>query len=356
MIGAMLRRVLVLYNTDYDEELIAASKVDVSEVKAAAMAVHRAVAAFGLDAELAGVHGRDLEELIVRLRHDPPDLVFNLCESLCGDTRNEVVIPAVLDMMGVAYTGPGPLAIGLCLHKDRTKGVLHQRGLPTPPGIVVTGEAELDDPTDPLGLGALAYPYFLKLVREDASVGIEAGNLVADRPALIRRARELLAGFKQPVLCERFIAGREVNVTVLGNDEGARALPLHEIDFGKMPLGRPRILTYAAKWDEKHVDYEGSKPVPMRDIAPDVARAVEAAAVQSFRALGLRDFGRVDLRIDEAGQPWVIDVNPNCDLSPDAGFSRAARAAGFDYPQIIGRICELGWERHVHRRPGAQPL
>jgi D-alanine-D-alanine ligase len=348
----MLRRVLVLYNTDYDEELTAASKVDVSEVKAAAMSVHRAAVDHGLDAELSGVHGRDLEDLIVKLRRDPPDLVFNLCESLCGDTRNEIVVPAVLEMMEVPYTGPGPLAIGLCLHKDRAKGVLVQRGVPTPPAVVISSAAQLDDPADPLGLDRLAYPYFLKLVREDASVGIEAANLARDRAGLAARAREMLVAFKQPILAEAYVDGREVNVTVLGNGDDARALPLHEIDFGKMPAERPRILTYAAKWDERHVDYEGSKPVPMRDLSPALARAIEDVALQSFRALGLRDFGRVDLRVDAAGQPWVIDVNPNCDLSSDAGFARAARASGLSYPQTIGRICELAWQRHVDRHPG----
>src|SRR5690606_22886546 len=105
------------------------------------------------------------------------------------------------------------------------------------------------------------------------------------------------------------------------------------------------------KWDERHVDYEGTKPVPMRDVSPELARALEVAAVRSFHALGLRDFGRVDLRVDGDGRPWVIDVNPNCDLSPDAGFARAARASGLDYPRTIGRICELAWERHGGHRP-----
>jgi D-alanine-D-alanine ligase len=90
----------------------------------------------------------------------------------------------------------------------------------------------------------------------------------------------------------------------------------------------------------------------MRDLSPALARAIEDVALRSFHALGLRDFGRVDLRIDAAGQPWVIDVNPNCDLSSDAGFSRAAKASGLSYPQTIGRICELAWQRHVDRHPG----
>jgi D-alanine-D-alanine ligase len=347
----MRRRVLVIHNTDYDEELTRASNADVSEVQEAAMAVRTAAEDFGFDAGMVGVHGRDIDQLFRRLVDDRPDLVFNLCESLWGDTRNEVLVPAMLDMLGIPYTGPGPLTIALCLHKDRCKEVLVQRHIRTPAHVVVRSRDELADPADPLGLAGLEYPFFLKLVREDASIGIEASNLVADRDQLVARAGQMLDRFHQPVLAERYIGGREVNVTVVGNGASARAFPLHEIDFGAMPADRPRILTYAAKWDPDHVDYEGTKPVPMRDVAPDVARAIEATAVASFAALGMCDFGRVDMRVDEQGTPWVIDVNPNCDLSPDAGFARAAATAGFSYPQIIGHICELAWQRHGDRHP-----
>jgi D-alanine-D-alanine ligase len=195
-------------------------------------------------------------------------------------------------------------------------------------------------------LESLRYPYFLKLAREDASIGIEASNRVVDAAALKTRATQLLETYKQPVLGERFIAGREVNVTVLGNEGELGILPLHEIDFGKMPEGRPRIVSYAAKWDEEHVDYEGTKPVPMKNLTPELEARIADTAKAAFRALGLRDFGRVDLRIDEEGKPWVIDVNPNCDLSPDAGVARAAAYGGMPFPQLVGKICELAWERH----------
>jgi len=134
---------------------------------------------------------------------------------------------------------------------------------------------------------------------------------------------------------------------VLGNGDDIQVMPLHEIDFGSMPADRPRIVSYAAKWDEAHVDYEGTKPVPMKNCPPELQRAIEQTARAAYVALGLRDYGRVDLRVDEAGTPWVIDVNPNCDISPDAGFPRSARVAGLEYPQLIGRICEIAWRRHA---------
>jgi D-alanine-D-alanine ligase len=325
------------------------------------MAVCKAVCDYGLECEPLGLHGLDLGKLLERIERDPPDLVFNLCESLNGDTRNEMVVPAVLDMLRVPYTGPGPLTIGLCLDKDRAKQILHHHGVATPPHVVVHNMAQLDDPSHPFGPRApglrerLAHAQFVKLLREDASIGIEASNLVLEREALCARVGELMKEHRQPILVERYIEGREVNVTVLGNGDEASVLPLHEIDFGRMPAGRPRVLTYAAKWDEHHVDYIGTVPIPMVDVPPQVEAAIRAAAIGTFHALGLRDYGRVDVRLDESGTPWVIDVNPNCDLSPDAGLPRTARSIGLDYPNIIGRICELAWKRHVpdHPRPQA---
>jgi D-alanine-D-alanine ligase len=334
-----LQRVLVVYNTDYDEELTAGSNVDVSAVEQAARAMTEGIRSFGLDSELAGVHGRDLDQLFRRLRDDPPQLVFNACESLCGDVRNEALMPALLDMLRIPYTGPDALAIGLCLHKDRAKDVLRAAGIPTPPHVVLAGDTDLDAEL------VLDYPFFLKLVHEDASIGIEAGNVVADRDALRARARELIGKYRQPVIAEKYIDGREVNVTVMGGSGQLACLPLHEISFADMPADRPRIVSYAAKWDEHHVDYAGTKPVPMKDVSDAVADAIRAVAISAFVALGLRDFGRVDLRVDADGRPWVIDINPNCDLSPDAGVARTARAAGMEYPQLLGRICELAWSR-----------
>ncbi len=335
-----LRRVLVIYNTDYDAELVAASGVDVSAVESAAVAARQAIEDFGLGADILGVHGNDLDLVFRGLVDDPPDLVFNLCESLYGDVRNEPLLPSMLDMLHIPYTGADPFGLGLCLHKDRAKEVLFHHQVATPPYVVVAGEDDLCGDLD------LDYPFFLKLIHEDASIGIEADNVVRDRDALISRSRAMLAKYGQPVLGERYIEGREVNVTVMGRDQELFTLPLHEIDFSAMPEERPHIVSYAAKWDEDHVDYAGSMPKPMQNVSDELVAAIEGVSFAAFRALGLRDFGRVDLRVDDAGQPWVIDVNPNCDLSPDAGVARAAAHGGLDYPHLLGRICEIAWSRY----------
>jgi D-alanine-D-alanine ligase len=156
----------------------------------------------------------------------------------------------------------------------------------------------------------------------------------------------MIGEYRQAVLAERYIAGREVNVTLVGNGNELRVLPPHEIDFGAMPSDRPHIVSYAAKWDERHVDYVGTKPVPLRASTPELLAKIESVARAAWTALGLRDYGRVDLRIDEVGEPWVIDINPNCDISPDAGAARAAAAAGLPYDDFVSAIAMTAWRRY----------
>ncbi len=344
------KRVLAIYNTDYDAELTAESGADVSAVEAAARAVTRAIADAGYEAELVGVEGPDVGELVARLRADPPDLVFNLCESLAGDARNELVVPALLDMLGIPYTGPGPLAIGMCLHKEHAKQILTGRGVLTPPHRILASPGDFEDPE----LERLAYPCLLKPAHEDASVGIHTTSVVRGVSELRRRAAELLARHRQPVLAERYIEGRELNVSLLGNPGELRVLPLHEIDFSAMPAGRPHIVSYAAKWDEGHEEYAGTVPVPLGEASPALVRVVHDTAKTAFLALGLQDFGRVDIRVDADGRAWVIDVNPNCDLSPDAGVARAAKLDGMPYSALIGRVCDIAWRRCVSDREDAR--
>ncbi len=352
---SQLERVSVIFNTDYDAELKELSGTDVSAVQEAAAAVAKAVADAGFRSELFGLHGDDLGAHVERWKTDPPDLVFNLVESMRGTTRNEPLFPALLEMFDLAYTGPGPLCLRLCLDKARARQVLVAAGVRVPVGFTVESASDLDlmlnNEREEISVADLVFPYFVKLAREDASIGIEAANVVGDVSELRARVAAMLEQYRQPVVCERYIEGREVNVTVIGNGEGADILPLHEIDFAKMPDGSPHIVSYAAKWDEDHPDYAGTLPVPIRDASPELQAALRQTALDAFAALELRDFARVDLRVDAGGMPYVIDVNPNCDLSPDAGVARAAAHKGLDYPQLIGTICKLAWDRsHGHKR------
>src|SRR5690349_2980856 len=205
------RRIVVLHNTDYDAELTAGTGSDVSSVAVSAQAVRDALLAAGFEAELAGLHGLELFELVARLRDQRPDLVFNLCESMAGDPRNEVALPAVFDLYGIPYTGSDALGLALALFKARTKDALRGRGVATPEHLLLRSAADLT----PERLAGLDYPWFLKLAHEDASVGIEADNVARDAAGLATRARTMMDEWKQPVLAERYIEGREINVTLI---------------------------------------------------------------------------------------------------------------------------------------------
>jgi D-alanine-D-alanine ligase len=340
-------RIVVLYNTDYDAEQAAnANLPDATSVRASAKAIASALIETGYTVELTGVHGVDVYDVLAKLSANKPDLLFNLCESMDGDPRNEPTFAGLLDLFKIPYTGADLLALASCLYKQRTKDILIAHGVPTPPYRFLRTDAELADPA----LERLDYPWFVKLAHEDASLGITEANVVADAKALRSRARELMHEHNQAVIAERYIEGREINVTLMGSGDGVEVLPLHEIDFAAMPSDRPRIVSYAAKWDENHIDYVGTKPVPLRDVDASVVAEIERVARAAWRAVELRDYGRVDLRVDASGVPWVIDVNPNPDISPDAGCTRAAAAAGMTYPQMVDRIARLALKRIRERR------
>jgi D-alanine-D-alanine ligase len=331
------QRIAILYNVDFDD-----GAVDASSVEPCAHALAASLERSGCEVSLATIHGRDVFEVLSRLHDARPDLVFNLCESMANDARNEPTLAGLLDLFGLHYTGADLVALASCLHKRRTKEVLVARGVSTPSYRYLEHPGDIDDPE----LERLDYPWFLKLAHEDASVGITEANHVTSVHALRARARDMISEYKQPVLAERYIIGREINVTLIGNGSELRVLPPHEIDFGAMPLDRPHIVSYAAKWDEQHVDYVGTKPVPLRESTPALLARIDVVAREAWKALGLRDYGRVDLRIDAGDEAWVIDINPNCDISPDAGAARAAGAAGLTYDEFVLAIAMSAWRRY----------
>ncbi|MSP61111.1 MAG: ATP-grasp domain-containing protein [Myxococcales bacterium] len=334
-------RVLLLHNTDFSnlppEDPAYSSGAD---VEIAARGVAGALARRGHHPVVDGLDCAGIGRLIRLLSDDPPDVVFNLCESLRTDARHEVVLPALLDLMGVPYTGSGPVALGIALRKDRAKALLRDSGVPTPDAVTLTSVA---------GECGLPFPLIVKPTREDASVGISSASVVHDRAALDAAVAHVVHALHQPALVERFIEGRELYVSLLGNDPPS-ALPMHEIDFTDLPAGLPRIVSYSGKWDPTSPEFLGTRPT--RCFLSDAVRLrVERAAQSAFKALDLADYGRVDVRLAADDTPYVIDVNPNCDLTDGAGFSRAGGYSGLSYEQLVERICLVALERHRNAQP-----
>ena len=331
--------ILVLHNRDFaagdDPEF--ASRADVEN---AARDVARALASRGHTVDTLAVPERPLDAvaLVGEIVARAPDLVFNLCESLAGDARHEAVLPSLFELAGVRYTGSGPLALATALRKDRAKALLRARGVPTP-AAAVSVDGTL--PKDSLP----RLPCIVKPAREDASTGIWLRSVVKTPRELAARVAEVHARYRQPVLVEEFIAGRELYVSLLGNGDSLVALPMHEVDFSKMPAGAPHIVTYDGKWDPASQEYKGTSSI-RAEVTPAVAERCAAAARAAFVALELSDYARIDLRLAADGTPYVIDVNPNCDLSDGAGVCRAASFGGLAYPDLIERVVAAAMARH----------
>lgn len=331
-------KITVLYNRDFDQQNPQADPgfAARAEIEGVAEAIAAGLRSQGHEARLLPARGQQFH-FVSRLLEDPPDLVFNQCESLGADARGELAVPAILDSLGIPYTGSPAVALALALHKHKARDLLRGVGVPVPEGVVVRRVEELD------GL-SLPFPLMVKPAREDASVGISRHSVVHDEAQLLRQVAHVIENHRQEVVIERFIEGREIYVALLGN-EPPQVLPFTEIDFSALPSDRPRIVTYEAKWESGSVEDLGTAPRLVEVEDEELRRRIEAVAREAFRALELRDYGRIDLRVEPDGTPWVIDVNANCALAPDAGYARAAAAAGLPYDALVGRIAEIARAR-----------
>jgi D-alanine-D-alanine ligase len=332
-------RIVVAYNRDFEGAEADPENKAREDVENVADHLVGVLASHEFEVTTLGVHD-DIADTLAAIRAATPDVVFNLCESICGDSRFEPLLPMLLEKDGLAFTGSGSFALSLALHKHKAKEILRARGVPTPAAALISDPAEVVN---------LPFPLIVKPSREDASVGIYSESVVSTAEALRTRIAHIVAQYRQPALVEQYIDGREIYVSLLGRAEAPpEILPLYEIDFSDLPADRPRIVSFEGKWVETSVEYAGTKPVPC-SLAQPVWERVAAAARGAFEALELRDYGRVDIRLAADGTPYVIDVNPNCDLSHAAGgFARAARAGALTYDDVVLRILDLAVRRRSH--------
>jgi D-alanine-D-alanine ligase len=280
-----------------------------------------------------------------RLRAERPDIVFNMAEGSGGKNR-EAHVPAICEFLGVPYTGSDPLTLSLCLDKSRTKEILSHYGVATPCFTVVESADAVD------GLSpALRYPLFIKPIHEGSSKGITERNLCQSPADVAAQVEFLLESYAQPVLVEEYLPGAEFTCAVLGNGRTARVLPIVGMDFDALPDGALPVYGFEAKWLWDRPD------APLRIFEcpaaiPDALRqTIESTTLRAYQALGCRDWSRVDIRLDAAGVPNVIEVNPLPGILPDPAdnscFPKAARAAGISYESLIQRCLTLAGERQA---------
>lgn len=287
----------------------------------------------------------DIDGFIRFLREDAPDVVFNMVESLGDQAIFETYVAGLYELMNIAYTGAGPMTLGTCLDKARTKEILSYHGITTPKFFLCDSAADVAGRAS-----ALAFPMIVKPALEDASVGIENSSIVRTLEDLEQRVAFIITKFDQAALVEEFIEGRELNVAILGDTQPV-VLPISEIDFSALPEGMPNIVTYNAKWMHNTPEYHGTVGKCPAILPAEVEQRVKDTAFAAFTLMGCRDYARVDIRLSKENIPYVIEVNPNPDISDDAGFMRSAKTSGRSFADVIRTIIECAVERHRLARP-----
>jgi len=285
-----------------------------------------------------------------RLKRQRPHLVFNIAERVVGPNR-ESHIPTICEMLDLPYTGSDPLTLGLCLDKSRAKEILSYHRIPNAPFWIVESASAI-----PAGV---RLPAIVKPLFEGSSKGIKNNSMVQTLGELYERVEEVIGTYRQPVIVERFLAGREFTVGVLGNDPGYEVLPIVEIDHTQLPAGAAPVYSYEAKWiwdtPEKPLDiFRCPAPIPAV-----LAAKIENVVLRTCRVLRIRDWARIDVRLDEKGEPNILEVNPLPGILPNpednSCLPKAARTAGYSYSDLIHRVVEEASKRHGLRPTRIRP-
>ena len=322
--------VVILHNVDSSW-----TEAEVQEAEGYLTTMANALADHGHPVDLAQVR-RDVAGPLVR--YDPREhIVFNWCEGIDGVPRSGDLIPPVLEELGFAYTGSDARTLATTQDKSAVKVVLDELGVPTPAWRTFGSPDEVEDWD--------IFPSIVKPVAEHCSFGITEGAVVSSLKELRKRVAYVLGAYGGRALVEDFVIGREFNVSIWGNGQPA-PLPLYEIDFSDIADPYRQVVDFDAKWTKGSYTYEHTPSRCPADVDEQVADRIRSVAMAAYKAHGLRDFGRIDMRVRDR-QPYVVDVNSNPDITIDGGFAKTAAAAGYNYGAAISRIVNLA----AHRRP-----
>lgn len=280
----------------------------------------------------------DVKKLIAGLARRKPDLVFNLIEEFGDHPSGNMLATGVLDLLGYHYTGCSPGEFYLGQDKALAKRLLAFENVLYPQFAVFSQDKGFES------AGNLRLPLFVKPVAMDASIGIGKKSLVRDSGALMRRVLAIHEECGDAALAEEFIDGREFYVGILGNYDPL-ALPPVEADFSRLPEGAPKVYDRNAKWEPGSVEHTAITTA-VADVPDELRARLQKVAIDAYRALRVRDYGRVDLRVTETGDIYVLEVNASCYLEKNDEFAVAARAAGISYPELIQRVVDLAVARY----------
>jgi len=266
------------------------------------------------------------------------DLVFNLTESYAGDDTMEMNVAAYLDLIGLPYTGAGPHASFLAQDKATAKKMFAFHGIRTP-YFATAYRGNIDHAHD------VKFPLIVKPQLEDGSIGIDAAAVVNGVKELMERVQYVQNEFDSPALIEEYIEGREIYAAILGSYERTEVLPLVELDLSQLPEGVPRIASRDVKFERDSQAYKVTKSAVVENLDEETTQKLSETAVAAYRAVKLRDYGRIDMRLTAEGEVYVIEANPNPWLSSKHEFAMAAKKSGRSYTELIKNIVELALER-----------
>jgi len=280
----------------------------------------------------------NLQLLLDTLKKNRPDVIFNFVEIFKDNSRFEMNVVGLYELMEIPYTGAPALSLANCQNKILAKRLLSSSGIRIPKFFIVSKKSARYT-------HKLNFPLLVKPPFEDASVGIENESIVTSSGQLRERINYVLKYFSPPVLVEEFIEGRELNVAVMG-DKRLRVLPISEIDFSEMPDHLHNIVSYQAKWDPHHESYHKTIPICPAPLNQKIEKKAKEIAFKAFKVMGCRDYARVDIRLSKDNKLYVLEVNPNPDLTEGAGFMRSAEHAGMSYGQALKRIVKYSLSRN----------
>jgi D-alanine-D-alanine ligase len=266
------------------------------------------------------------------------DLVFNLTESYAGDDTKEMNVAAYMDLLGLPYTGAGPHAHFLAQDKATAKKMFHFHEIRTP-FFATAYRGNIDHAHD------VKFPLIVKPQSEDGSIGIDAAAVVTGVKELMERVEYVQNEFDSPALIEEYIEGREIYASILGSYEKTEVLPLIELDLSKLPEGTPKIASRDVKFETESRAYKLTKSQIAEDLDEATVQKLSETALAAYRAVKLRDYGRIDMRLTSEGEVYVIEANPNPWLSSRHEFAMAAKKSGRSYTQLIGEIVDMALER-----------
>lgn len=316
-------RITVLTHTDSEN-------AKASEYDEVVPQVARALRRLGHRVSVFGIH-TDVRRFLAGISRRKPELVFNLAEMFGDNVSGDMLVAALLETQKLRYTGSGPGELYLSQDKGLSKKLLGYEDIMYPRFAVFSRTAS-DFETG----GNLRMPLFVKPLRADSSIGIGGDSLVHDAGTLMKRVAAIHKDVDDAALAEEYIEGREFYVGVLGNGMPL-ALPPIEVDFTGFPEGAPKVLGSRAKWEARSAEYKGTKSV-LADIPDELKARLQKVSLAAYRAVRVRDYGRVDLRLTNTGDIYVLEVNASCYLEKSSEFAMAASAAGIEYVDLIGKI------------------